>query len=531
MAAMVLLAAPAAAAPPTDPACLPLIGGSTGLLYVGGSIPTGDTVVGRQGGYGPVATGEVVRTLPDDVVFKSRRETFSNVHAFALRDGRLYVRPAVRGRANRAEPWRVLELPACLDGKVTGVSADHRLLLVTTSDRQLYAHDMPGDDISPERWTWRWGPYFWTGTGVAMFDDVEQWSTSEFTSQETFRDSSGREQHPIGVATVYLLRKGGRRITYLDPWLPADESREVCGPRRGTVPLVGMDASGSTVFAVSRRAELFTRLYDFDVSGANTVFGRFSWARDRPGSDTRWQLPGPEWVRQPIPRNGVITDRVTIGKTGAQAGDRMLRVEGRTRKGRVGYWEKPIDDRRAAAWRFVPTGGTLVGTPLSRKTRTAALAPEHALRYAGSVDGTPAQVTDLHPECSPATLRVTLEGGTTLDLLLHTSDGLRQETRANGLDDTPREYNGAIEVPRDTWKSLDGPARRFVDRALGGKRILTAPIALTSTKLVFIDRCWTLTLNGDEARPDVPRVPPDAGAALARSLEREQDGRDGRACP
>jgi hypothetical protein len=533
---LLVLAGPAAAAPPTDPRCLPLVGGSTGILVAGGSVPTGDSIAGRPGGFGPIATGAVARTLPDRIVFKTSRETFSNEYAFALRDGVLNVRPAVVGVGVAAEPWRRLETPDCLTGAITAISADHRLLIALGTDRQIYAHDMPGGDLSPERWTWRWGPYFWTGVGMRMFEDVQRWATSEFTSAETFRDSSGREQHPIGVATVYLLRGDGRRITYLDPWLPTDESREVCGPRRGTVALASLSASGSTVFVASRRSELFTRIYDFDVSGANTVFGTFTWQQDRPATDTRWQLPGPGWVRQPLPpRRRLVTDRLTIAKTGAKPGDRVLRIEGRTRAGRVGYWEKPIDDLRASAWRFVHTGGGLVGTPL-RRTRPAGGATPSSpddRRYAGTIGTSPAEVLDLHPECSPARLRVSVAPDLALDLLLHTSDGLRQETRAHGLDDTPREYNGAIEVPRATFASLarrDPRLRGWIEANLGGRRITTAPVALTRTRLRFLAQCWELTLDGEPARPDQPRVPPDLGAVVGRQTERQQDGRPPPAC-
>lgn len=523
--------AAATAAPPTDPRCLALVAGSTGLLAVGGEIPSGDELAGRPGGFGPVAPAEVAAGLPDRVVFRTTSETFSNEYAFVLRDGLVYVRPATAGRGAPGEPWRRLELPSCLDGRVLELSADHRLLVLLDRERQIYAHDMPGGDLSPERWTWRWGPYFWTGAGMRMPAAVRTWATSEFTSAERFTDSSGREQTPIGVATVYLLRDGGRRITYLDPWLPTDESREVCGPRRGTVALAGLSASGSTVFAVSRRAELFTRLYDFDVSGANTVFGRFSWAQDRPASDTRWQLPGPGWTRHAVPP-GTITDRISISKTGRHARERLLRVAGRTPRGRIGYWEKPLDAPGRGAWRFHATGGPLPGTVVSRRTRPAPVAPEHR-RYAGTVAGRPAEVADLHAECSPATLRVAVADGLPLDLLLHTSDGLRQETRAAGLDDTPREYNGALEVPRATWATLDRAdprLRAWIDEHLGGRRIATAPVALTATRLRFLARCWELTLDGRPARPDRPRIPPDAGMLVGRLTEQQQDGRPAAAC-
>lgn len=527
--ALVLAASPAALAdPPDNPSCLALAAGSTGLLVVGGEIRTPDQLAGRRGGFGDPAPPDVATTLPDAIAFKSAIETFSLEYAFALRGGRIYVRPAELGRGVPDEPWRELELPDCLRGRVAEISADGRLLLALGEHRQLYSHDMPGGDLSAERWTWRWGPYFWSGSGMRMFEDVRRWAASELTSGERFTDSSGREQTPIGVATVYLLRGDGRRITYLDPWLPADESREVCGPRRETVPLVALSGSGSTVFVAGRRGELYTRLYDFDVSGANTVFGSYSWQEGRPSEDARWQLPGPGWVRHRRPP-GLFTDRLSIAKTGRGSADRLLRVEGRDRRGRTGWWEKGIAERR---WRFVSSDALLEGRRLPRRGRTRTFVPDDR-RYAGTIAGAPAEVLDLNPECSPATLRVHVEPGLPLDLVLHSSDGLRQETREHGLDDTPREYNGAIEVPRELFSSLDRRDPRleaWIDENLGGRRFTAAPLAVTGTRLRFLAQCWELTLNGAPARPDQPRIPPDLGAMVGRFTEQQKDGRGGAAC-
>ncbi len=517
-AALALFAAAAqpAAAIPSDPRCLTLVAGTTGLLV--------DTPAGRAGGLGDPAPPAVAHTLPDAVVFRTTAETFGREYAFALRRGQIYARPATVGRGTPGTSWRVLALPDCLRGNLIEISADGRLLLALSRDRTLYSHDIPGGDLSAEHWTWRWGPYFWTGLGMRMFGDVGDWAASELINTERFTDTAGRERPPIGVATVYLLRSDGRRITYLDPWLPADESREVCGPRRGTLPLAGLSGSGSTVFVVGRRGELYTRLYDFDISGANTVVGGFSWYQDRPANDPRWQLPGPDWVRHPRPRRAAITDRITIVKSGSHANDRLLRVEGRDRRGRSGYWEKPLTARGAGAWRFVRTGAALAGTPLPR--RRAFFAPDDR-RYEGTIGGLPATVSDFNPECSPARLHVTVAPGAGLDLLLHSSDGLRQDTRARGLDDVPREYNGAIEVPRDTFAALrDGdPRKAWIDAHLGGRRIATAPVAVTATRLRFHAQCWALTRDGRPARPDALRIPPDLGIVAARLLEQSKDGR------
>jgi hypothetical protein len=517
--ALALGSASSSAAPPTDPACLAQVAGSTGVIEAGGRIPTPATLQGRNGGLGDVAPAGVA--LPAAVLLKTPTETSSAEYLFAVRAGRAYVRPGTAGIGAKGQPWRVLVLPSCLDGHLRQLSADGRLLLAVADDGGVYSHVMPGGDLSPERWTWRWGPYFWTGSGWNLPVDVRAWAASDFGSNESFTDTAGREHAPIGVATVYLLRGDRRTINLLDPWLPADDSRQVCGPERGTLPLVGLSGSGSTVFVEDAIGGLWTRLYDFDVSGANTAFGDYSWQRGRPASDTRWQLPGPSWVRHSSPP-GPVTDRISITKTGLRATQRVLRVEGRSGR-RTGVWEKAL---AASRWRFVPTGAPLRGTvvlPSRQRFR-----PDDRF-FEGTVGGKAMQARDVNPECSPIHLHVPIAGTVSVDLLLHLSDGMRQETRARGLDDTPREYNGALEVVG--FDHLGPQAKAWVDANLGGRRITTSPVALTTTRLRFLVQCWQLTLGGRPARMDVPRVPADAGMVVGRTTEMHKDGRTPTVCP
>ena len=329
----VVSATPAPAVdPPTAPECLPLVAGSTGLLVVGGQIPSLSAFLGGGAGFGARAPERL--GLPDRVVFEDGRHAMSNEYVFALRSGDLYVRRATEGRPLRGSVWHRQELPRCLAGNVTAVSADHRLLTVLDRTGRVYSHDMPNGDLSPERWTWRWGPFLWLGSGLRMFQGVRDWSISEFTADETFRDSSGRRHHAIGVATGYLLRRDRRTITYIDPWLPADQSREVCGPERGRLRLASLDASGSTLLVAGQDGSLWTRLYDFDLAGGNSLLGSYTWQEARTAKPTEWSLPAPAWVRHRRPP-GVVTDRLTIVKTGTDAGDRELRVEGRDATGQV----------------------------------------------------------------------------------------------------------------------------------------------------------------------------------------------------
>ena len=83
-------------------------------------------------------------------------------------------------------------------------------------------------------------------------------------------DRPGGQPDAVGagkVSHIWGLRPGGRRMTFWDPWLPLDESYEMCGPHRGRFRAVNLSASGSYVFVIGRRGDMFTRLYDFDISG------------------------------------------------------------------------------------------------------------------------------------------------------------------------------------------------------------------------------------------------------------------------
>ncbi|MFS3127602.1 hypothetical protein ACLM5J_04275 [Nocardioides sp. Bht2] len=493
---------PAAADPPSDLRCAGLALGSTGLPGLRDQIPSVDP----NRGIGAISPASA--KLPKDVVFEDGRHAISNAYAFALRRGTLHVRDADAGRAKKGSRWHRLTLPSCLQGAITSVSADHELLTVTTTDGQLYSHDMPGNDLSAQRWTWRWGPFLWLGAGMKMFPGVVDWSISSFNANETFTDSAGRRHHPIGVATGYLLRKDRRTITYIDPWLPVDESREMCGPRRGRLILASLDASGSTVLAAGTDGSLWTRLYDFDVSGANSMAGSYTWQRDVAPDSAAFQLPAPGWKRQPTPP-GAVTDRVTIVKTGTDASDRELRVEGRNRKGRNGWWRKQIG---ASSWRFTASGRSLAGKVLKAHTE---LATSRDRRYVGSIAGAPAVVSNFNSACSGADLAVKLDGAT-LNLRLHSEDVLRQVERGPGLDDVPRQYNAAIEIPGTTWRNLSKapPAvRSFVASHLDGQ-ITEVPISVTATRLRMRYQCWEFTLDGAPARADRPADPLDVGLLL-----------------
>ena len=153
----------------------------------------------------------------------------------------------------------------------------------------------------------------------------------------------------------------------------------MCGPWRGRFETESLSASGSVVFAMNRLGDLYARTYDFDISGPDNLFFRYSYEDQRGVANPAIQLPPAAWVQQPkIP--GRITDRISIEKVGRGTLHRTLRVEGLDASGRTGFWEKDVSDLGAGAWRFVPTDAPLPGPRSGTRRATPPAAPSGPAR-------------------------------------------------------------------------------------------------------------------------------------------------------
>src|SRR4051812_772304 len=222
--------------------CAALKGGTVGGPQVPGTSSLPD--LGDSALYPAAPPG----LLPDRVWLRSTADTMNRRWYFATRDGRIYLKPNVE-RAGRDGPWRELPLPACFAGDVQAISTDDDEMLAIDSQRRVYTMDGALSDPAAFNWTSRWGPIFWSGPGRTLPAGVLAWSWSVLSPDEdrTWTDSAGT-QHAVGgakVSHVYMLRDGGQHITYTDPWLPNDESYEVCGPLRGRLRSVSLSAAAS----------------------------------------------------------------------------------------------------------------------------------------------------------------------------------------------------------------------------------------------------------------------------------------------
>ncbi|MEV0336342.1 hypothetical protein [Nocardia sp. NPDC050717] len=480
-----------------DPGCLPV-----------GTVGTPEVTV-DESTTGLAAFAPATVDLPEQVHLRTTTESFNRRWTFATRDGRVYVKEAAA-----VGGWREVALPSCLAGTIAGVSADDDEVMMIDRDGRFLTMDHALS--APKDWNWssRYGTPLWTGPGNTLPPGTLTWSWSVLSPNEdhVWTDTAGNE-HPVGgakVSHVFALTHGGQRIQYVDPWLPVDHSYEMGTPFGGRFRAVALSTSASTSLIVNRYGDFYTRLYDFDISGADKVFFRYSYADQRglPEApdmlservDSRYaaiQLPAPDWVAQPkVP--GEITDRLSIHRTAPGSDARELRVEGRA-GGRTGYWRKMLTD---PAWSFVATDQPLTGAPLENSPvdRSAdTLGPVAPYDYRGASDhGWTARIRSFDLAVSPTPLRIDFADGSGLDLVLHTVDGLRQIPQRPGITAQPRAFDGTVEVPPQTLAELDSqPAavRDFVRNALGGNRFTDT--AVTVTEADFQLAHWGLTLRRD----------------------------------
>ncbi|PPE73430.1 hypothetical protein C3942_14285 [Solimonas fluminis] len=447
----------------------------------------------RGNGLAADAASEAPAALPAQLALRNDRGTYNRRYQFALDEGAIWFKSntAVTGIE---QPWARLAMPGCLAGTVIGIAVDDDELTAIRADGAIYGMDNAFKDYALFNWSSRWGPPLWTGTGHRIPADYLAWSWSVISPAEDqhWTDPAGN-LHTIGsgkVSHIWLLRSGGQRYTYVDPWLPRDDSYEMCGPLRGRYRGVNLSASGSTVFTVNRYGDLYTRNYDFDLCGADPLFFDYAYEDQRGVSNPKIQLPTFEWQRQPkIP--GTITHDISVHKSGIDMLTRSLRVEGRDARGHTGYWEKDYRELDARAWKFVRTDQPLRGTVLDNRPRDSSLddaGPGEDRYYARNLAQLPSlaahpqvagdadwagELPDFNFYCSPARLRIRFSPTEDLELLLHHTDTIRQTERGRGLDQQPRAFVGSIEIPEPTFARLDSlppKSQQFIQLYLDGRR-------------------------------------------------------------
>ena len=451
---------------------------------------------------------------PEAALFRTQRESFNERWYVALVDGRIHVRPNVE---NGEEPgdWELLGSTGLPDGsdlpnfgppgELVAISADGIHLQALSGAGAFYRGVNLTEDVHQHfEWTDRWGGVGASGPGLLQEFGIERgWSVSDSHpfGVASYEDTNGT-QHSVGAGVAHLYRLGpaGRRIYFNDWWLPNDWSRQLCGPERGTFRSTNISVSASTMMLVGERGELYTRLYDFDTGGENSLL---TYSYIIPGaSGTTRKLPAEGWLRQPDISSGLITSRITIFQNGEGNAARVLRVEG-VRDGVPGFFHKPI---YGDEWAFQQTDRQVTGPFLNDPDAEppAPFDPPDDRHLAGTLsldwDTVGLELLDFNVVCSPARALLLVDGepvtvgGAPLELPFHHVHTMVFDLRPADfwLGGVPAEVQAALLVS-DAIDAIDDPSDRATVQELFGDREVVNFVGQVGTDFVDLGEItWTM---------------------------------------
>jgi hypothetical protein len=466
--------------------------------------------------------------LPKRVDLRSSQMISNRNYYFALRNGRLFVKPNYE-RTGKRGAWQHVATPDCLDGDIKSIDADDDELIAVNSQRQIFGMDKALETPSEFNWSSRWGFPFWRGDGFTVPADAVAWAWTVISPRESgyWVDPAGN-RYPVGegkCSHVLSLRGDRTRITMNDPWLPEDRSYEVGGPRRGTFRMSNLAASGSVLFVIGDHGDMYTRLWDFDIAGLDNIFFPYSYEdqRGRGGEGGPIQLPGAHWVQQPKIK-GKITNRISITTVGRGTDHRTLRVEGRSAKGVPGFWQKDLYrlNHGSSGWKFIATPKARVtGKPLDNPradTSAKGAAKAEDSRYVLRGGSYSAEIPDFNLYLGRSVLRLNLSDGKTMDLNLFLDDQVRVLPRARGVDGVPRLVTGTIGVTGANRRlaATNEEARAFIENVLGNKDFTKTSVEVTTSTLSMSDLGLAFGAS-DEPSSNPVKDPAFSFLALKRS--------------
>jgi len=451
----------------------------------------------------------------DHVFFRGNQRSHNSKHYACIIDSDIWVKPNTM-RTGEEGPWEKIQgLPEDLAGDVTEFAMDDEHIIALNSSRQVYTMWAANKDIEDFRWQKAWGFPFWYGPGIQLRDDLIKWDFTvvSIDEDEHWTDPAGN-LHAVGAGKcshITMLCEDGNRLSFNDPWLPLDYSYEIGLPFRGKFIAKNLSSSGSTHFITNKFGDMYTRLFDFDISGLDALFMPCSYEDMRGKKNPKIQLPAEDWAMQPKidteSELASITDRISITKYGKNCLKRTLRVEGTNEYGNTGYYEKEMADMDGSHWEFHRTDKELRGTPLENRqsdNSTATLVEKTEDRhYDRNLDISLPEYVDnwswrwiynwewaatlnsFNCYHSPTTITIQI-GDTSFDLNLHYRGTIRIVARERGLDDNPRKFDGAIEIPPELAEKAYDPeslAAQFMDDYLNNSRWTDVKIEATLDKV------------------------------------------------
>lgn len=442
----------------------------------------------------PLPTLSPVNNLPDKVYFRTATESFNRRYYVALRKGSIWFKPNEETTGIKDE-WQLLGKTGKPDAsfrfgtpaEITAISADGIHLMARSESGVFYRGTNLTSNISRIfNWDDRWG--WWGAKGPGLKDEIHgiAWCVSDAfpLHLKYYEDANGQKQGiGFGVAHLYYLSADGTKIYFNDWWLPADWSRQVATPLRGTFRAINLSASGSTIFIIGQNGQMYTRMYDFDISGENPLL-TYSYVKSHRHGTTR-KLPPPNWALQPPITTGKYTGRITIFQNGQGNAARVLRVEGE-QEGKTGFFYKNIFD---SVWSFQQTGLPLdlpfvdksnpalpvdVTSPFDRKLQGTLLRadPQNPLQL---------EFVNFNIGCPPAKVRPLIGGqmvkrhdGTLLEFTFYHTQTLVTSLRPVDFWDCGQKADiwGALLIPHDMYRTISDENQQLLSPLIGKRKVI-----------------------------------------------------------
>lgn len=461
--------------------------------------------------------------LPEDIYFRNLEQGFSYEYLYALKDGRIWVKPNTKNTGVVGE-WKLFNSNGLPSGEnvpsfeagdiITQFSTEGTMIVAVSNRGRFYLwqptyfektewREETGAPLSgalylPENRTW----CFAFSTMTAPWKRQTPMHEKDIVSY--WEDIDGNKTEFGFTASIYVVDPDGQKIHFTDTGLPTSWSKAIASPERGKFIIENMSASASVIFVINRTGKMYTKMYDFELDGGCPAL-RFVYNREKrtkgdeiaplmtsirthPLPDWREQEPISELLLSQKGRGGkaAITKNITIVLTGKGNAERELRVQGRDSSGIYGYWRKMLFDSH---WEFVATGEEfseteVIGDYLARAPEGRTLDKNYRGRVtkSGEADLT-AELLDFYYFNTPATIRIHVNGKS-FDMKFHTVDLWSPTVQKKYHPELvghpsgePKLLQGAIEIPDEVLNSADPDIRGTVDRYF--REFNKEPIAFT----------------------------------------------------
>ncbi|MDR1785151.1 MAG: hypothetical protein LBR23_01610 [Spirochaetaceae bacterium] len=478
--------------------------------------------------YAPEEAGgeDVNGSFPDAVYIKTRTQTFNLYHYYIISDGHIWYKSA--SPAAELSAWTLFAKTGLLPGgkAAAELSADADELVALSTGGAFYRYCVDKTIAHASgMWLSKQG---WPKEEPLLLDaetaQNRAWALGKRNAHVLYYEDPFGNQHHNGtmeIATTYMLMADGQEIRYADTGVPSDFSRNFIGPERGTFKAAALSAGASTMFVINDAGEMYTRLADFDTTGSDPMFFKYTYTPYKSalqGGDyfsnlTEWGLPPEDWRTQPpIPLVGdaAITRHITIVQNGQGNAARELRVAGRNAAGETGYWHKAIFDE---AWEFTTAplffaADTILDVDGGRRgVRGQSLDK----RYAGYLWHDRGQESVwsyeipnfniLEGDCD---FRVTWRGETCA-LRLHPVEMWTYLKRdyMPGRKGPPKLFMVTLEIPEDAYRGLSAA---FVSQlkekfAKSGRAYFAYTLAASEDFLILREVAKTTRINADGVEP------------------------------